>query len=114
LAAHVAGKGPDDLVFTGTRGGPLRAQVFQRAVLTRRPPQSGSTGFHPHELKHTAASLAIASGADVKVVQQKLGHKSAIMTLDLTATCSTTGSTKSRPRWTLRAELGPRSCGLAD
>ncbi len=29
------------------------------------------------------ASLAIASGADVKVVQQMLGHKSATMTLDL-------------------------------
>jgi integrase len=40
-------------------------------------------GFHPHELRHTAASLAIASGADVKVVQQILGHKSATMTLDL-------------------------------
>ena len=36
----------------------------------------------PHELRHTAASLAIASGADVKVVQQMLGHKSATMTLD--------------------------------
>ena len=40
-------------------------------------------GFHPHELRHTAASLAIASGADVKIVQQMLGHKSATMTLDL-------------------------------
>ena len=46
---------------------------------------SGSVfrGFTPHELRHTAASLAIASGADVKVVQQMLGHKSATMTLDL-------------------------------
>ncbi len=34
------------------------------------------------ELRHTAASLAIASGADVKVVQQMLGHSSATMTLD--------------------------------
>lgn len=40
-------------------------------------------GLHPHELRHTAASLAIASGANVKVVQQMLGHKSATMTLDL-------------------------------
>jgi integrase len=43
----------------------------------------GVEGMHPHELRHTAASLAIASGADVKVVQQMLGHKSATMTLDL-------------------------------
>lgn len=39
--------------------------------------------FHPHEFRHTAASLAIASDADVKVVQEMLGHKSATMTQDL-------------------------------
>ena len=57
-------------------------------------------GFHPHELRHTAASLAIASGADVKIVQQMLGHKSATMTLDLYGTCSTIGSTLSPTQWT--------------
>ena len=36
----------------------------------------------PHELRHPAASLAIAAGPDVKVVQQMLGHASAAMTLD--------------------------------
>jgi len=38
--------------------------------------------LYPHQLRHTAASLAIAAGADVKVVQQMLGHASATMTLD--------------------------------
>jgi site-specific recombinase XerC len=33
-------------------------------------------------VRHAAASLAIASGADVKVVQQTLGHSSATMTMD--------------------------------
>ena len=42
----------------------------------------GIPDLHPHQLRHTAASLAIASGADVKVVQQMLGHASATMTLD--------------------------------
>jgi len=36
----------------------------------------------PHELRHTAASLAISSGANVKAVQSMLGHASAAMTLD--------------------------------
>lgn len=36
-----------------------------------------------HDLRHTTASLAIAAGADVKMVQLMLGHKSASMTLDL-------------------------------
>jgi hypothetical protein len=35
-----------------------------------------------HELRHTAASLMIASGANVKTAQAQLGHKTATMTLD--------------------------------
>lgn len=37
----------------------------------------------PHDLRHTAASLAISSGANVKAVQRMLGHASAAMTLDV-------------------------------
>ncbi len=36
----------------------------------------------PHELRHTAASLAVSSGANVKAVQRMLGHASAALTLD--------------------------------
>ncbi|HYX99348.1 MAG TPA: tyrosine-type recombinase/integrase, partial [Mycobacterium sp.] len=35
-----------------------------------------------HELRHTAASLMVASGANVKTVQAQLGYKTATMTLD--------------------------------
>jgi len=35
-----------------------------------------------HDLRHTAASLAISAGANVKAVQLMLGHKSAALTLD--------------------------------
>jgi integrase len=38
-----------------------------------------------HDLRHTAASLAISAGANVKVVQRMLGHTSAAMTLDIYA-----------------------------
>lgn len=38
-----------------------------------------------HDLRHTAASLAIAAGANVKAVQRMLGHASAAMTLDVYA-----------------------------
>lgn len=41
-----------------------------------------------HDLRHTAASLLIAAGADVKAVQVILGHASATMTMDLYGTCS--------------------------
>jgi integrase len=101
LAAHVVGRDPSDLVFTGLKGGALRAQVFQRAVLTETARALGLGGLHPHALRHTAASLAIDSGANIKVVQQMLGHKSATMTLDLcTGTCSLTSSMRLRTAWT--------------
>lgn len=38
-----------------------------------------------HDLRHTAASLMIGSGANVKAVQRQLGHASAAMTLDVYA-----------------------------
>lgn len=40
-------------------------------------------GLRVHDLRHTAASLWLASGADPKVVQRVLGHASAAMTMDL-------------------------------
>jgi hypothetical protein len=36
-----------------------------------------------HDLRHTAASLWLASGADPKVLQAVLGHASAAMTMDV-------------------------------
>src|SRR5215217_2546267 len=56
LAGHVAGKSGDDLVFTSLRGTALRSQTFQRVALTRAAESLGVPGFHPHELRHTAAS----------------------------------------------------------
>jgi len=83
LAEHVRGKAPDDLVFAGVRGGGvLRGPIFRRAAFDPAAEAIGAPGLHPHELRHTANSLAIAAGADIKVVQKMLGHKSATMTLD--------------------------------
>jgi integrase len=83
LGAHVAGKEPDDLVFSGVRrGGPLRVAVFRYGGFDAAAAAIGVPGLHPHELRHTAASLAIASGATVKSVQRMLGHASATLTLD--------------------------------
>ncbi len=82
LAARVDGREPDDLVFGGIRNDqPLRVSTF-RSAFSAAAASIGTPGLHPHELRHTAASLAIASGADVKVVQKMLGHASATMTLD--------------------------------
>ena len=43
---------------------------------------AGVAPLRLHDLRHTCASLAIAAGADVKVLQRMLGHASAALTLD--------------------------------
>jgi integrase-like protein len=79
---HIRSKQPDDLVFAGIRSDqPLRVSTF-RTAFSVAARAIGVPDLHPHLLRHTAASLAIAGGADVKVVQQMLGHSSATMTLD--------------------------------
>jgi len=45
-------------------------------------PQTVVYDFKLHELRHTAASLAIQAGANIKALQNMLGHESAGLTLD--------------------------------
>jgi integrase len=82
LIAHLAGKAPEDLVFTSPTGGVLRNRAARRDWFDRAAANIGKPGLTPHELRHTAASLAVSAGANVKAVQRILGHASAVMTLD--------------------------------
>jgi Phage integrase family len=45
--------------------------------------RQGVPDVRVHDLRHTAASLWLAAGADPKVVQRVLGHATAAMTMDL-------------------------------
>jgi integrase len=90
LADLMIGKGRDELVFTDLRGGVLRnsnwrARVFDAAVQKCRKADDDFPSVTPHDLRHTAASLAISAGANVKAVQRMLGHAKASMTLDVYA-----------------------------
>ena len=49
--------------------------------------------FTPHNLRDTAASLAVSAGANVKAVQRMLGHASVAMTFDIYAGLFPTTST---------------------
>jgi integrase len=82
LVPHLAGLAGDDLVFTAPEGGVLRNRTARRAWFDRASVAVGEPGLTPHELRHTAASLAVSAGANVKAVQRMLGHASAVMTLD--------------------------------
>lgn len=72
----------DALPFTAPNGGPLRNTSFQPRFFTPAAESVGLTGLTPNDLRHTAASLAVAAGANVKAVQRMRGHASAAMTLD--------------------------------
>lgn len=86
LARAMEGKGREDLVFTAPEGGVLRLATFRTRTLNRAVATLVEAGEFPrvtvHDLRHTAASLAISAGANVKAVQTMLGHKSAVLTLD--------------------------------
>ncbi|MBX7434162.1 site-specific integrase [Mycobacterium sp. Y57] len=90
LSALMVGKGREDLVFTDQRGGVLRnsnwrARVFAPAVTKCQEADEAFPPITPHDLRHTAASLAVSAGANVKAVQRMLGHAKASMTLDVYA-----------------------------
>lgn len=73
----------DALVFTALRGGPLRLNNFRHRVFTPAAERIRKPDLVPHDLRDTAASLAISSGGSIKAVQRMLGHASAKMTLDV-------------------------------
>lgn len=72
----------DAPLFTGTGGRRVNLHSWRRNVFGPAVARVDLDGLRIHDLRHTAASLAIAASADVKVVQRMLGHKSAAMTLD--------------------------------
>ena len=83
LAKECEGKGPDDLVFSGRRGTYVSRSHNRHGWFARAIRDAGVPRLSPHDLRHTTASLAVQSGANVKAVQRMLGHKSAAMTLDV-------------------------------
>lgn len=90
LKTVCADRGPEERVFRDAHGGPIRKQSLAREngwwvrTLTRLGWERNDWPV-PHDLRHTAASLAVHAGANVKALQRMLGHKNASMTLDVYA-----------------------------
>ena len=70
LAAQVAGKDRDDLVFTTSTGAPLRNRNARRSWFDEAAAAIGKPGLTPRELRHTAASLAVSAGATSRQSRQ--------------------------------------------
>jgi integrase len=84
VAEHLAryGTGSSGLVFTNTAGRPLRRNTAG-AMWHQAAGTAGLPGWATfHDLRHFYASLLIARGCSVKAVQKRLGHQSAMETLD--------------------------------
>jgi integrase len=112
LAAHLAEfpDGPDGLVFT-LAGKPITRSVFGhkwRAAVKAAGLPAG-TGFHA--LPHYYASLLIRHGESVKTVESRLGHASAVKTLDTAAICGPILTTGRGTRLIRCSDLLRTHCG---
>jgi integrase len=85
LAEHQLqyGLGPEGLIFSGLRGGPIPRSTFSDAWRVAAGPLGLAAREGFHQLRHFYASALIEAGESVKVIQSRLGHTSATMTLDI-------------------------------
>jgi integrase len=74
-----------DWVFTDTEGKALQRHNFRHRAWRQIVRDAGLEPLRFHDLRHTAATLSLAEGVPLKVVQERLGHASAKMTLDVYA-----------------------------
>jgi integrase len=72
----------EDLLFSASKGRPLRvAQWRPRLFKAARDSLKDFPNVTPHDLRHTAASLAVPAGGNVLALARMLGHEDPSLTL---------------------------------
>ena len=66
----------DSPLFVGFRGGPLSADLVRRSVRAARTRLNLPDTLTPHALRHSFATHLLARGADLRSLQELLGHAS--------------------------------------
>lgn len=74
----LVGRDPDAFLFTSARGHRLNGANWKRSVKWSKH----NRGRREHDLRHTAATIWLSQGVDLKTVQQWLGHSTATLTAD--------------------------------
>jgi integrase/recombinase XerC len=67
---------PDGPLFLGAKGGPLRARIVQLRMEGMRELLTLPDTATPHALRHSFATHLLAAGADLRQIQELLGHAS--------------------------------------
>lgn len=75
----------DTPLFVGARGGPLNPDLVRRAVRGARLRLGLPDSLTPHALRHSFATHLLARGADLRSLQELLGHASLSSTQIYTA-----------------------------
>ena len=69
-------KAPDEPLFVGEKGGPLRPRLIQLAMVRLREELTLPQTATPHALRHSFATHLLSAGADLRQIQELLGHAS--------------------------------------
>jgi integrase len=72
-----------EYVWEAPKGGPVRLSSWRSRYWYPAVERSGIQRARPHDMRHTAAALMIASGAKSLEISRRLGHSSVAFTLDV-------------------------------